>query len=305
MSNLEYQCGFITIIGRPNVGKSTLLNTFLREKIAIVSDKPQTTRNRILGVRNLKNSQLVFLDTPGIHKPRYRLNRRMVRVSLGTLQEVDLVLFIVDPAHSTRARGYRGVIGSGDRFILDRLKEINTPVFLVPNKLDLIQKEKVLPFIKEFTQEFNFSEVIPISAMTGDNVDRLMNIIVDHLPRRNRLFPEDVITDQPVRFIAAEFIREKILHHTREEIPYSVAVSIEDFKEETGKPTHIHACILIERSSQKGILIGNKGSMLKMVGTEARKDLESLLGNKVYLELWVKIQKDWRQNEPFLSEIGY
>jgi GTP-binding protein Era len=305
MNPAGFHSGFVSIIGRPNVGKSTLLNQILREKIAIISDKPQTTRNRILGVKNLPHAQIVLLDTPGIHKPKYKLNYRMVNVALGTLEEVDLIFFMVEGTDAVSTGRRKPFIGSGDQYILDRLKELETPVFLVVNKMDLVKKEKTIPLVEEYTRRFKFSEVVPISALTGDNVDRLMEVAAECLPEGEPFFPPDVVTDQPVRFIATETIREKILHHTREEIPYSVAVLMEEFKEEPKKPVHIRAVILVERDSQKGILIGKKGDMLKTVGTEARIELEALLGTKVFLELWVKVQKDWRQDENVLKELGY
>jgi GTP-binding protein Era len=305
MNPAVFHSGFVSIIGRPNVGKSTLLNQILREKIAIISDKPQTTRNRILGVKNLPHAQIVLLDTPGIHKPKYKLNYRMVNVALGTLEEVDLIFFMVEATDAVSTGRIGPTIGSGDQYILERLKELKTPVFLVLNKMDLIKKEKTIPLVEEYTRRFKFAEVFPISALTGDNVDRLMVVAADYLPEGEPFFPADVVTDQPMRFIATETIREKILHHTREEIPYSVAVVMEEFKEEPKKPVHIRAVILVERDSQKGILIGKKGEMLKTVGTEARIELEALLGTKVFLELWVKVQKDWRQDENVLKELGY
>jgi GTP-binding protein Era len=312
MSDAAFHSGYIAIIGRPNVGKSTLLNQILQEKIAIISDKPQTTRNRILGVKHLPQVQIVFLDTPGIYKPKYKLNQRMVRVALGTLDEVDLIFFIVEatdavPAGRQAVSGGRHgpTAGSGDQFIMERLKELETPVILVLNKLDLIKKEKTIPLVEEYMRQHKFAEVVPISALTGDNVDRLIEVAVKYLPEGEPFFPSDVVTDQPVRFIAAETIREKILHHTREEIPYSVAVVIEEFIEEPGRPVHIRALIMVERDSQKGILIGKKGAMLKTVGTEARLELEALLGTKVFLELWVKVQQDWRSDETVLKELGY
>ncbi|HET6466641.1 MAG TPA: GTPase Era [Nitrospiria bacterium] len=305
MNQPAFHSGFVSIIGRPNVGKSTLLNQILREKIAIISDKPQTTRNRILGVANLPQAQIVLLDTPGIHKPKYRLNYQMVKIALGTLEEVDLIFFIVEGTDADSFGRRASLIGSGDQYILERLKELETPVFLVLNKMDLIKKEKTIPLVEEYVRRFKFAEVVPISALTGDNVDRLMEITVGYLPEGEPLFPADVVTDQPMRFIATETIREKILHHTREEIPYSVAVVIEEFKEAPKKPVHIRAVILVERESQKGILIGKKGEMLKTVGSEARIELEALLGTKVFLELWVKVQKDWRQDENVLKELGY
>jgi GTP-binding protein Era len=305
MTPAVFHSGFVSIIGRPNVGKSTLLNQILREKIAIISDKPQTTRNRILGVKNLPHAQIVLLDTPGIHKPKYKLNYRMVNVALGTLEEVDLIFFMVEATDAASTGRIGPTIGSGDQYILERLKELETPVFLVLNKMDLIKKEKTIPLVEEYTRRFKFAEVFPISALTGDNVNRLMEVAADRLPEGEPFFPPDVVTDQPMRFVATETIREKILQHTREEIPYSVAVVMEEFKEEPKKPVHIRALILVERDSQKGILIGKKGEMLKTVGTEARIELEALLGTKVFLELWVKVQKDWRQDENVLKELGY
>jgi len=305
MSLAVFHSGFVSIIGRPNVGKSTLLNQILREKIAIISDKPQTTRNRILGVRNLPHAQIVLLDTPGIHKPKYKLNDRMVNIALGTLEEVDLIFFMVEATDAGSTGRIGPTIGSGDQYILERLKELETPVFLVLNKMDLIKKEKTIPLVEEYARRFKFAEIFPISALTGDNVDRLMEVAADRLPEGEPFFPPDVVTDQPMRFVATETIREKILQHTREEIPYSVAVVMEEFKEEPKKPVHIRALILVERDSQKGILIGKKGGMLKTVGTEARIELEALLGTKVFLELWVKVQKDWRQDENVLKELGY
>ena len=305
MSHSEFHSGFISIIGRPNVGKSTLLNQILQEKVAIISDKPQTTRNRILGVKHLPDSQLIFLDTPGIHKPQSKLNQRMVRVARDTLEEVDLIFFMIEATEANRIARYKPLKSGGDRFILDWIHELKTPVFLIINKMDLIKKERIIPLLQDCSAEFSFAEIVPVSARTGYNIDRLLKVAGGYIPEGAPIFPEDVVTDQPVRFIAGELIREKILHHTRQEIPYSVAVIIEEFKEEKDKPTRILATIFVERDSHKGILIGKRGDMLKKVGTEARKEMEALFGNKVYLELWVKVQKDWRQNEPLLTELGY
>ena len=305
MNQTAFHSGFVSIIGRPNVGKSTLLNQILQEKIAIVSDKPQTTRNRILGVKNLPHAQIVLLDTPGIHKPKYKLNHRMVNIALGTLEEVDLIFFMVEATDAVSAGRTGPAIGSGDLYILERLKELETPVFLVLNKMDLIKKEKTIPLVEEYTRRFNFAEVVPISALSGDNVDRLMEIAADRLPEGEPFFPPDVVTDQPVRFIATETIREKILQHTREEIPYSVAIVIEAFNEEPKKPVHIRAVILVERDSQKGILIGEKGQMLKEIGRLARQEIEALLGAKVFLKLWVKVEKNWREDPRALRRLGY
>ena len=297
MKQEGFRSGFVSIIGRPNVGKSTLLNRILKEKISIISDKPQTTRNRIMGVLHLSGAQLVFLDTPGIHKPKFKLNQRMVRTALNTLKEVDLILFLVEAFDAP---------GPGDQFIMERLKGLSIPVFLVINKIDRVKKETLIPLIEQCTRSFTFTEVVPVSALTGDNVDRLIEVIVKHLPEGQPLFPEDTITDQPLRFIAAEVIREKILTRTHEEIPYSVAVVIEEFLEDPEKQrVTIRAVIYVERDSQKGIVIGKGGEMLKAVGTAARLELEGLIGTKVYLELWVKVKKDWRDNESLLTEVGY
>lgn len=305
MQNKKFHSGFISIIGRPNVGKSALLNRFLQEKIAIVSDKPQTTRNRILGVKHRADGQMVFLDTPGIHKPKYKLNQMMVQVARATLEEVDLIFFVAEATDAPRFRAGGSIRAGGDLYIMDWLKEIKTPVFLVLNKIDLIKKEQTLPMVEVYCRQFPFAEVVPVSALTGGNTDRLLDIAATYLPEGEPFFPEDTVTDQPVRFIASELIREKILHHTREEIPYSVAVLIEEFVEEKDRPTHIRATLLVERESQKGILIGKSGEMLKTVGKEARLEIERLLGTKLFLELWVKVEKNWRQDEALLSKLVF
>ncbi len=297
MDNDIYRSGFIAIIGRPNVGKSTLLNQILKEKVAIVSDKPQTTRTRILGVKNFPGAQMVFLDTPGIHKPKYKLNERMVKTALDSLAEADVILFMVEAGESP---------GGGDRFIMERLKGIKKPIFLLINKVDLVKKDSILPLIAEYVKMFNFAEVFPISALTGENVDRLAEVALKYLPEGPQYFPEGVVTDQPVKFIISEIIREKILERTREEIPYSVAVVVEEAKEDPDKGIiSIRALIYVERDSQKAIIIGKGGSMLKDVGTVARTEIERLLGSKVFLELWVKVKKDWRKDERIISEIFY
>jgi len=292
-----FRSGFVSIIGRPNVGKSTLLNQILGEKIAIVSDKPQTTRTRILGVKHLPEAQIIFLDTPGIHKPKFGLNQRMVKTALGTLNEVDMILFLVDAKEDP---------GGGDRFIIEEVKKVNVPIFLILNKIDRVGKQALLPPIERYSGLYSFTEIIPVSALTGENVDRLVDVIVKYLPPGDPLFPEDEITDQPLRVIAAEVVREKILTRTRDEIPYSVGVVVEQFNEDPEKElVSIHAVIYVERDSQKGIVIGKSGKMLKAVGTEARHDLERLIGTKVFLKLWVKVKDDWRGNEAILNELGY
>jgi GTP-binding protein Era len=292
-----FRSGFIALVGRPNVGKSTLLNRILGEKIAIVSDKPQTTRHQILGVRNLPTAQLVFLDTPGIHKPLHHLNRRMVDVAMTAMQQVDVLAFLVEAM---------GLPGGGDQYILDILRGIKRPTFLVVNKVDLVQKGRLLPLITDYTQRCPFTEVFPISALSGENVESLVGSLAGYLPEGERLFPEEVITDQPMRFLACELIREQVLKRTREEIPYSVAVLIESFDEETERNlVRIRAVIFVERKSQKGIIIGKGGGMLKTIGREARLELEGLLGVKVFLELWVKVKENWREDERVLQQFGY
>ena len=290
-----HRSGFIALVGRPNVGKSTLLNQILGEKIAIISDKPQTTRTRILGVRHLPKAQLVFLDTPGIHKPLYRLNQRMVRVALNVLDEVDLVFFLVEATEG---------VGAGDRYVVERLKERAVPVVLVINKVDLVQKGRLLPLIDTYRQMHEFAEIVPVSALTGDGVSQLVEIAVRFMPAGPVYFEDDVVTDQPMQLLAAEFIREKILQKTRDELPFSVAVQIESFTEE-GKLARIAAIVYVEKESQKGIVIGKRGELLKAVGTEARIEMERLFGMKVFLELWVKVKEGWRQDERMLTALGY
>jgi GTP-binding protein Era len=294
---MSYHSGFISIIGRPNVGKSTLLNHVLGQKISIISDKPQTTRNRILGVKHLPEGQMVFFDTPGIHKARTKLNQRMVQAALGSLEEVDLVLFLVEPDLEA---------GETDLFIAEHLGKIKTPKILVMNKIDLVKKERMIPLLDFFNKKGGFSEMIPISALHGENVDRLVDIALSFLPEGEPYFPEDVVTDQPVRFLAAEIIREKVIKKTREEVPYAIAVQIEEFQEDEVKNmSSIRAVIFVERDSQKGILIGQKGQTLKEIGTAARQELEGLLGTKIFLQLWVKLKKGWSKDDAFLTEMGY
>ena len=289
----RFRSGFISIIGRPNVGKSTLLNALLGEKIAIISDKPQTTRNRILGIVNQPGAQLVFMDTPGIHKPMHRMNEFMVRTALATYNEVDIILMLVEATEQP---------GGGDRYIIETLKNVKTPVFLLLNKIDLVEKERLLPLIKEYSSLHPFAEIMPVSALQGD-LAGLVNAIVQRLPEGPRYFPEDQLTDQPERFIVSELVREKIFELTKEEIPYSTAVVIEELKEEPSL-TRITAVIYVERDSQKGILIGRGGAMLKQIGMLARQDAEKLLGTKIFLQLWVKVKKGWREDEHMLKNLG-
>lgn len=297
MSGAAFRSGFVSIIGRPNVGKSTLLNTILGEKVAIVSDKPQTTRNKILGVKNLPGTQIVFLDTPGIHRPRHKLNEYMVKSALSTLDEVDIILFMVEAG---------GPSGPGDRYIVDLLEKVTKPVYLLINKVDRVQKGRVLPQIEEYRHLYKFEEIFPISALYGDNIDSLLKSILKHLPEGPQYFPGDITTDQPMRFIASEIIREKIFQLTYQEIPYSVAVGIEDFKEVAEKNiTFIRALVFVERDSQKGIVIGKGGAMLKKVGQLAREELEAIMGIKVFLEIWVKVKAGWQSDERVLKMLGY
>lgn len=290
-----YRSGFIAIVGRPNVGKSTLLNRILGEKIAIISDKPQTTRNRIAGVKHLPGAQLVFLDTPGIHKPKFRLNERMVQVALNVLEEVDLVLVLVEATEPP---------GPGDRFVLERLKDRAVPVFLLINKVDLVRKPRLLPLIDAYRQIYAFAQIVPVSAKTGDGVDRVVELALARMPEGPAYFQEDMVTDQPMRALAAELIREKILQKTRDELPFAVAVGIESFEEE-GNLARISAVVYVERQSQKAIVIGKEGRLMKAVGTEARIDMERLFGVKVFLTLWVKVKEAWRKDERMLAELGY
>ncbi len=291
--------GTVAIIGRPNVGKSTLLNALLKEKIAIVSNWPQTTRTRILGVVHLPDTQIAFLDTPGLHKPFHQLNKRMVRTALDTIREADLLYLMVEATAPP---------GSGDRLVIEQVEEVagngRVPVFLLINKVDLVKKPRLLPLIESYRRMRPWAEIVPLSAETGLNVDRLLEATVAALPEGEAQFGEDVLTDQSMRTLAAEVIREKILRKTREEIPYAVAVEIDLFHE-VGKLNRISATVLVEKESQKAIVIGAHGERLKGVGTEARKELEGLFGGKVFLQLWVKVRSAWREDDQVLVELGY
>jgi GTP-binding protein Era len=289
-----HRSGFVAVVGRPNVGKSTLVNRLVGEKVAIVSDKPQTTRNRILAVLNRPGGQVVLFDTPGIHKPMHRMNERMVEAAVGSLGQVDLAVWLVDVTEE---------YGPGDRYVKDVLRRSGKPVILGLNKIDLIPKPKLLPLIDQYHRLLDFVEVIPLSGLKGDNVDVLGERLVAHLPEGEPLYPDDFLTDQPERFFVAEMIREQILRHTREEIPYSTAVVVDSFKE--GKPlVRIEASILVERDSQKGILIGRGGAMLKSIGSAARREIEAFLATQVYLGLFVKVREGWREDPGVLDEMG-
>lgn len=292
-----FKSGFVSIIGRPNVGKSTLLNYVIGQKIAIMSDKPQTTRNKIQGVYTDDDVQIVFIDTPGIHRPKHRLGDFMMKVAKNTLREVDLILYVVDASES---------FGPGEEYIIERLKEAETPTFLVINKIDKITPDELLVVIDTYRTKHDFEEVIPISALQGNNVTTLIEQITNYLEEGPQYYPTDQVTDHPERFIVSELIREKVLHLTREEIPHSVAVQIEQMKKREGSETvYIGATVIVERSSQKGIIIGKNGAMLKEIGKRARLDIEKLLGSKVFLELWVKVLKDWRNKPTHLKEFGF
>ncbi len=291
----KFRSGYAAIVGRPNVGKSTLLNTILGEKVSIVTPMPQTTRNRITGIRTQPDSQIIFLDTPGIHKPRQMLGETMNRLAYASLDEVEVVLFMVEPEAP----------GSGDIFILEKLKEISKPVFLVINKADTVKKIELLPVIDAYNKLCPFAEVIPVSALRNEGVDVLIEAILKYLPEGPQFYPGDIVTDQMERFMASEIIREKIMENTREEVPHSAAVEIEEWTEREEGLVFIRANIYIERDGQKGIIIGKNGSRLKSIGTRARHDIEGLLGTKVFLELWVKIKKDWRGDERALRELGF
>jgi GTP-binding protein Era len=291
------KAGFVSLVGRPNAGNSTLLNRFVGQKLAIVSDKPQTTRHRIVGVRNSPAGQIVFIDTPGIHKPMHRMNRRMVDTATDTLREADVVVLVVDV--TTRP-------GTGDRFVLELVRRSKTRAVLALNKVDLLRKPELLPLIDRYAREEAFVAIVPVSAATGDGVDRLEQEILAALPDTEPLYPEEYLTDQTQRTLAAELIREKVLHHTRDELPYTTGVVIEQFEEaaEEGGLTRIHASIFVESESQKPIVVGRGGEMIKRIGTEARRDLEEMLGGRVYLDLHVKVREDWRDNERILDEMG-
>ena len=280
MENKHFKSGFVAVIGRPNVGKSTLINSLIGQKIAIMSDKPQTTRNKIMCVLTTDNEQVIFLDTPGIHKPLHKLGEYMVKAAEGTLKEVDAILFVVDATED---------LGGGERYIMERLQATKKPVILIVNKLDLIDRQSVLPIIEKYTKAYDFAGVVPISAKEKMNLDSLLAELNKYLPEGPQYYPADTVTDQPERLIAAEMIREKVLHLTRDEIPHAIAVDIEEMKSRANDKVYIRATIYVERESQKGIVIGKRGALLKEIGALARKDIETMLGSKTYLDLWVKV----------------
>ena len=297
LSVTSFRSGFVSIIGCPNVGKSTLLNRILGEKIVITSDKPQTTRNRIQGIHNLPGAQIVFIDTPGIHNAKSRLNKYMVEVALSSIKEVDLILLLVEAQRPPSEQ---------EREIIDVLAGATAPVFLVLNKTDLAGQGAVLELIATYRDLYPFREILPVSAEAGVGVEGLVELVKSYLPEGPVYFPDDILTDLPERFIVAEIVREKVFRLTRDEIPYSTAVEVDSFKErEDGGLVSIAATITVERDSQKGIVIGKKGAMLRRIGTEARIEIERLLATKVFLELFVRVRKDWSENPKILKELGY
>ncbi|MDD2432144.1 MAG: GTPase Era [Clostridia bacterium] len=291
-----FKSGFIALFGRPNAGKSTLLNKIIGQKIAIISDKSQTTRNKIVGVLTEPNFQAVFLDTPGIHKPQDRLGKVMVSTALNTLREVDLIYYLIDVSVP---------FGRGESFLLERLQKVNTPIFLLLNKIDCLNKPDLLPLIDFYRQKKEWAEIVPLSALTGENVDLLLASTVAYLPEGPQYYPADMVADQPERIIVAELIREKILGATREEIPHAVAVVVDLMEQREASLLYISATIFVERNSQKAIIIGKNGQMLKKIGSLARRELEGILGNQVFLELWVKVKVDWRQSIRSIRDFGY
>ena len=292
----HFKSGFVAVVGRPNVGKSTLINALIGDKIVIVSDKAQTTRNRIICVYTDQEKQIVFMDTPGIHKPKHKLGEFMVTAAVDSLKEVEAVLFLV-VANEKR--------GPGDNFIIKQLEKVKVPVYLCVNKIDTLTKEDLLKVIVSYQDAYPFAGIIPISALEKENLDVLLKELTSTLPEGPQYFPEDMITDQPERLLISDMIREKILLTTRDEVPHSIAVEVEEMKTRDDGTTYIRATIFVERDSQKGIIIGNKGAMLKQLGAQSRLDIQRLLGTKVYLDLWVKVKKDWRNKSGMLSELGY
>ena len=297
MNEKKFCSGFAAVVGRPNVGKSTLINKLIGEKLVIMSDKPQTTRNRIMCVLTKEDFQIIFIDTPGIHKPKHKLGEYMVKAATGALDEVNVIVFVVDATEKK---------GSGDEFIMKRLAGRDTKVILVVNKIDKVENKKdLLPIIKSYTDEMEFTAVVPISALRETDFSQLVNEVAQHLLPGPKYFPDDMVTDQPERLIAAELIREKILQATRDEIPHSVAVEVEEMKLRENQDIYMRAVVYVERDSQKGIVIGAGGKLLKKIGQQARGDIEALLGNKTYLDLWVKVKADWRNKGRSLKELGF
>lgn len=288
--------GFVSIVGRPNVGKSTLINSVVGQKIAIVSEKPQTTRNRLQGIYTCAEGQIIFVDTPGIHKPQHRLGEYMVKVSTRAMNEVDIIYYMTDVTMP---------FGAGEKFIISQMEDVTVPVFLLINKIDLATTEQITEFVEAFCAHRTFAEIIPLSAMEGTNLPLLLEKTLQYLPEGPLYYPDDDVTDQPLSFIAAEMIREKALMLTRDEVPHSLAVEVEELTRQSEGKIYLRAVIYAERDSQKGIVIGKSGQMLKKIGEQSRLDIEQLFGQPVYLDLWVKVKKNWRDNENNLKQFGY
>ena len=290
------RAGFVSLVGRPNAGKSTLVNRLVGAKVAIVSDKPQTTRTRILGVGNFPQGQAVFVDTPGIHKPMHRMNARMVDSALSAMRDVDVVALVVDVTSPS---------GAGDRYVLGLLPRVQVPVVLALNKIDRLDKPGLLPIIERYSQQYEFADIVPVSALTGDGVDRLTAVLISHLPEGEALYPDDYLTDQAERMLAAEFVREKLLHHLRDELPFVTAVVVDRFEEPGADGIlRLYCSILVEQESQKAIVVGRRGEMIKRVGTDARHELEAFFATRVFLDLHVKVRASWRDDDRLLEEMG-
>jgi GTP-binding protein Era len=294
---MAHKFGLVSFVGRPNAGKSTLLNRLVGTKLAIVSDKPQTTRTRISGVRNYPDAQVVFLDTPGIHRPLHRMNAQMVDTAVETLREVDVVGLVVDASEPS---------GKGDKFVVELIKDVAAPVVLILNKIDLMKKSRLLPIMERYGREGRFAEIVPISAATGDNVDRLERVMLERLPEGDARYPADYLTDQPERFFAAEIVREQLLQATHDELPFASAVVVDRFEEpaEGRDLMRLFCTIVVDRESQKPIVVGRGGEMIKRIGTAAREELERFFGTRVYLDLHVKVKSEWREDARVLGDIG-
>lgn len=291
-----FKSGFVAVVGRPNVGKSTLINRIIKQKVSIVSDKAQTTRNRILCIHTDEDCQIVFLDTPGIHKPKHKLGQFMDEAAYQSLKDIDAVLFLISGNEKK---------GPGDMFVLDKVKDAGVPVFLIINKVDLMSKEEIFQKITEYNALYPFEQIIPISALNGDNVDAVLDELKKILQEGPKYFPDDMITDQPERLLVAEIVREKLFRCTRDEVPHAIAAYVEEMKPRGRNKVYIRLTIYVERDSQKRIVIGKNGSVLKEVGEQARREIENLLGSSVFLDIWVKVKHDWRNKASTLSELGY
>lgn len=296
METTNFKSGFVAVVGRPNIGKSTLINHIIKQKVTIVSDKAQTTRNKILCIHTDDQCQIVFLDTPGIHKPKHKLGEFMDETAYASLKDIDAVLFLISGNEKK---------GPGDMFVLDKIRGTKVPVFLLINKVDLMTKEDIAAKILEYSKLYDFDQIIPISAKTGMNVDAVLDELRKLLPEGPKYFPDDMITDQPERLLVAEIIREKLLLSLRDEVPHSIAVYTEEMKQRSKDKVYIRATVFVERDSQKRIVIGKNGSILKTVGQQARQEIENLLGSSVFLDIWVKVKRDWRDKAAILSELGY